>query len=109
MPPSRERILNSLANDSDCQRLGVGSCATVVFGPRRCLSPESTVEEGERLATVYWHLAGAVPPQHFRLAVFSYTVLEAQLEDVSVRSELAMLDREIRAAVFSTRVGILPA
>jgi hypothetical protein len=70
---------------------------------------KSATEDGEQLTIFYWTLANGVPPRHIRLAIFSYTIVERQVADAKVVAELAMLNHEIRAAVFSSSLGVLPA
>lgn len=69
-----------------------------------------TAEQDEReLSISYWQLANAVAPRHIRVAVFSYTILANQLLEPGMREELQLLDDEIRTAVFSAELGVLPA
>jgi hypothetical protein len=67
---------------------------------------QSAVERGERLFITYWTVAHIIPPRNARIATFSYTLLERQRNDARFRSELELLDREIRASIFSPELGV---
>jgi len=58
------------------------------------------------LDITYWSVANVVPPDHARIAHFSYTILDRQQHDARYQRELALLDREVRAAVFSPHLGV---
>ncbi len=61
--------------------------------------------EGEPLEMHYWELANVVPPNHLRLAVFSYTVAKRMSSCDEVVKELVIVDREVSACRFATEVG----
>ncbi len=66
---------------------------------------ESPVDRGNRLFITYWSVAHVLPPYHARVATFSYTLLEEQRDEAVFRRELELLDREVRASVFSPELG----
>lgn len=65
----------------------------------------SAEEEGEPLTIHYWQIANPVPPNHLRMAVFSYTTLAALAEDEDVVATLAMLQEELRKCTFAEELG----
>jgi hypothetical protein len=65
----------------------------------------SEEEEGHQLNITYWLVAQPLPPNHSRIATFSYTILAHQRSDPQFQAELDMLDREIRAAAFAPMVA----
>jgi hypothetical protein len=67
---------------------------------------QSVVDRGHRLVITYWSLAQVVPPRYARIFTFSYTLLERQRAAARYRAELDLLDREIRASVFSPELGV---
>jgi hypothetical protein len=67
---------------------------------------QSSVERGEGLLITYWSVAHIVPPYHARIANFSYTLLERQRDDARFQRELELLDREVRASIFSPELGV---
>ena len=67
---------------------------------------EPSEERGERLMIRYWRILQVVPPDHVRIAVFSYALLNKQFTDPAYIAELELLDREIRAAEFSSELGM---
>jgi hypothetical protein len=69
---------------------------------------ESTEESGQRLQMTFWIIANVIPPNHVRIATFTYTILDSQKSDLKFQRELELLDREIRAAVFSPQLGVAP-
>jgi len=95
-PPDLLRALKDKPNPAELLPSGV---AFVSYS-------EDLEEETERLFVQHWELAQAVAPRHLRLVVFSYTLPKGRAEEPAVREELALLDREIRAAVLSSELGV---
>jgi len=60
-------------------------------------------EDGVGIVLRYWEIANAVPPNHARLAVFSFAMLASNRELAS--DDLRWLDEEIRASRFSVELG----
>jgi len=60
-------------------------------------------EEGESLTSHYWQIANVVPPNHFRLAIFSYTKPTKLADDMA--ADLAMMDEELRVCRFAEELG----
>ena len=69
----------------------------------------ATEEQGEELELTTWELAQALPPEHLRVVVFTWTILTSQRDDPRIRADLELIDREIRAASLATAVGTLDA
>lgn len=67
---------------------------------------ETAEENGERLHIVRWEVAIPVPPRSLRLAIFSYTVLESQLQDSGCAAAIQQLETSIRQASYSQAAGI---
>jgi hypothetical protein len=67
---------------------------------------EAALDSGHQLLITYWSVAQVLSPHHARIANFSYTLLERQSDDARFRRELDLLDREIRASVFSSELGV---
>jgi len=61
-------------------------------------------EEGASLTIHYWQIANVVPPNHFRLAIFSYTQ-PTELADDAMAAKVAMMDEELRACRFAEELG----
>lgn len=53
----------------------------------------------------YWEVANPVPPNHARIAIFSYSVPADRKSDVEVLEEVDMIDREIRKCMFAASLG----
>jgi len=70
---------------------------------------QRTEEGGEALRMKYWLIAQAVEPRHIRIAIFSHAVLAKDANAPAMIAEVEMLDREIRSATFSTRLGVKPS
>jgi hypothetical protein len=68
---------------------------------------QSATEQGQPLHISYWSLAQAVPPNHARIATFSYTLLEGQQAEAKYAAEIELIDLEIRSASFWPTVAIL--
>jgi hypothetical protein len=67
---------------------------------------QHTEEEGIPIILYRWLIANVIPPRHFRIAAFTYTIRRAQQQEEPVTRMLKILDREIRAASFSTELGV---
>jgi hypothetical protein len=67
---------------------------------------QSAVDRGHQLLITYWSVAHVIPPDHARVATFSYTMLDRQHGDARFQRELELLDREIRASIFSPGLGV---
>jgi hypothetical protein len=61
-------------------------------------------EEGESLAIHYWQIANVVPPNHFRVAIFSFTK-PMELANDDVAADVAMMDEELRLCRFAEELG----
>jgi hypothetical protein len=53
----------------------------------------------------YWNIINPLPPDDFRVVIYSYTVATDLLDDDEVIEELAIVDREIRASTFAAEIG----
>ncbi len=62
-------------------------------------------EDGEPLTVRYWEITNPVPPNHVRIALFSYSVRTELLDDGDVIDEIETLAREVRACTFAAEVG----
>lgn len=65
-----------------------------------------TEEEGEAITLFWWELANVVPPDHVRIATFSYTVLSSQEGSASLAKELELLRSSIEKARFAKDLGL---
>lgn len=63
-------------------------------------------ENGENLHIVSWEVAVPVPPRSLRLAIFSYTILERQLQDPAFVAQIQRLQRSIEQASYSQVAGV---
>lgn len=65
----------------------------------KCL--DAAREEGHALLLYSWRLGQPLPEGKARIALFTLSAPESRAEDVVLRSDLATLEREIRAATFA--------
>jgi hypothetical protein len=91
-------ILAGLVATSERSETLANNCAVVRYEQR-------AEEQGHPLLITYWSVAQPLPPNHARVATFSYTLRAHQRKDSQVQAELDMLDREIRAATFAPRLA----
>lgn len=63
-------------------------------------------ERGHELAFRYWQVASQVPPDHMRLAIFSYAMLRSQMKDARFVGEGEMIDGQVRKCEFAKELGI---
>ena len=66
---------------------------------------ERPTENGQRLFITFWSVAHVIPPRHARVATFSFTLLDRQRNDAGFQQQVELLDREIRACIFSRELG----
>jgi hypothetical protein len=66
---------------------------------------QRTEDEDGPVAVWFWEVAAAVPTDHARYAVFSYTVPAYRAEEAEVAAQVAMLDRELSRCTFAAEVG----
>jgi len=69
-------------------------------------STERTSEGDKELLLHTWHVGTGVTAVHFRIIIFTYTILAAQESDPKVRDEIAMLDESISQGEYSAMRGI---
>lgn len=100
-PSDQERAIEALQtgdwSNKKISKLNNGNAISHYFQPSE--------EDGQRLLIVYWEIANPLPPEHVRLAVFSYTILETQKDDPKLMKEIELLDNCIRKAIFSEILG----
>lgn len=66
---------------------------------------ESATAEGHQLHMCYWMISNPVKPDHIRVAIFSYTLVEGQQDQKRFKDEMSLLESEIRKASFSKELG----
>ena len=67
---------------------------------------QCAIEQGEELAMHCWEIGNAMPPDQFKIAVFTYTILETLSSKPPAMTELALLEQEIPKTVFATTLGL---
>ena len=67
----------------------------------------SAFEEGNELLIYHWLLGHLIPPNHARLAQFSFTILLSQTNKPEFIEQVALLEREISLAEFAPSLGIV--
>lgn len=90
---------------SSIREAGTAQIESLMNGCALVRYTQSPLDSGERLFITYWCVAHVVPPNHVRIANFSYTLLERQRGDFAFQRELELLDREVRASIFSAELG----
>src|SRR5262249_29684852 len=61
-------------------------------------------EDGASLTIHYWQIVNVVPPNHFRLAIFSYTKATERADD-DIAADVAIMDEELRVCRFAEELG----
>jgi hypothetical protein len=69
-------------------------------------SSRKAVEEGERLLIRTWQVGVRVTPQHFRILVFTYTILAEQECEPAMQQELDLLDKQIAEGEYPAVRGV---
>jgi len=61
-------------------------------------------EDGQAITVFKWTLARAAPPQHARLALFTYTILSSLEADKQTLEEFAVVEAIVRNTIVSNAV-----
>jgi len=65
----------------------------------------ATSDRGQALKIRYWQVGQVLPPRNVRQALFSYTLLAKQFDQVRFHQEMDLLEREVLAAEFAPVLG----
>ncbi|MBN1763768.1 MAG: hypothetical protein JW860_00795 [Sedimentisphaerales bacterium] len=66
---------------------------------------QTAEEDGYQLHIVFWEIAHPLPPEHLRLAIFSYTILHSQKDKPCFVAEIQLIDECLQKAVFADVLG----
>lgn len=104
---------SEITNDSAVQILGsfrqtAGKSERLSNANALAKFEELSVDRGHKIKILYWMIANPIPPDHARIATFSYTILESKEHDPQTIREIEMFDREVRTARFSSEIGVTP-
>ena len=61
---------------------------------------EHTTEQGQAVTHYWWYVARPIPPQHVRMATFSYTIRSSLEKSPGTEAELQLLEGSIRNSIF---------
>jgi hypothetical protein len=89
-------LMNSVKPDS-IERLQNGNAITSWV--------EHSSEQEQAITVYWWHVANPVPPNHIRIANFSYAVLASQESSPTTKTEVQMLANSISNAAFHSTLG----
>ncbi len=104
--PSPITPANSADVLSALRQFASGSIERLPSGCALIRHTQSTVDRGHQLFITFWSVAHVIPPDHARVATFSYTLLDRQRSDFRFEHEMELLDREVRASIFSPVLGV---
>ncbi|OYW39885.1 MAG: hypothetical protein B7Z35_03080 [Hydrogenophilales bacterium 12-61-10] len=62
-------------------------------------------EQGQGITLFWWYVTNPVPPNHIRMANFSYTVLATQENSEQTHREVQLLTESIKNAAFHPTLG----
>ncbi len=91
-------LLTGMESVGQAERLPSGNAIA------RSVSPE--VEAGEDLLIYTWQVGVCVSSAHFRMVVFTYTILASQKQESTMQEELELLDRSITAGEYPAVRGV---
>jgi len=63
-------------------------------------------EEGEELSIETWYIGVTIASNHFRIIIFTYTILASQKSDANVLQEIATLNRSISEGDYPAVKGV---
>ena len=84
----------------------VGETECLPSGNAIARSSRTGLESGENLLIYTWHVGVCVTPTHFRMVVFTYTILAAQEHEPTMQQELELLDRSIANGEYPAVRGV---
>ena len=61
---------------------------------------ERTTEQGQAVTHYWWYVARPIPPQHVRMATFSYTIRSSLENSPGTDAKLQLLEGSIRNSIF---------
>lgn len=106
---SKEPVTTHQARTMAEKRAAKEGGTVEIIGGGNCLTTYSQTTEGDGneppLTIRYWEITNPVPPNHLRIALFSYSVPTDLLEDEDVAADLERLAQELRACRFATTIG----
>jgi hypothetical protein len=83
-----------------CERKGGSSPVVLENGNAYCEYSESLEDDGTPIRIYWFEVANHVPPNHFRLALFSLTVDEREVLKAPTTDLIVMFREQFRAAEF---------
>lgn len=92
-------------NLSTMKNIKAGSVQKMESGNAFATSVQHSTEQGQAITLYWWHIANPIPPNHMRIANFSYTVLTSQENDPLIKNEIQMLTESIKNAKFHSTIG----
>jgi len=92
-----ELVAMKSVNADSVQRLSNGNAIAT--------SVQHSSEQGQAITLYWWHVTNPVPPNHIRIANFSYTVLTSQKSSRTIKSEIQLLTESIKNAKFHPTLG----
>ena len=69
-------------------------------------STQTAIENQQKLLLHTWHVGVCVTPTHFRIIIFTYTILAVQESAPNVQQEIAMLNQSISEGEYPAVRGI---
>ena len=63
-------------------------------------------EDGNEVSIDTWYIGVAIAPNHFRIIIFTYTILAAQKSDPNIQQDVAMLNRSISEGEYPAVRGV---
>lgn len=84
-------------NTKNVQRLANGNALATEI--------QRAMEQGQGITLFWWYVTNPVPPNHIRMANFSYTVLTAQENSEQTHREVQLLTDSIKNATFHPTPG----
>ena len=67
---------------------------------------EKANDQGDDILVHFWLIGNLVTPNNIRIANFSFTCLASQTGSEYLNEVISLLDREIRQATFSPKLGV---
>jgi hypothetical protein len=92
-----ELVAMKSINAKNVQRLANGNAFATAI--------QHATEQGQEITLFWWYVINLVPPNHIRMANFSYTVLTTQENSKQTHREIQLLTQSVKNAAFHPTLG----
>lgn len=104
-PPGQVRPADTVDNVL-AEISGANSVHRLPSGAVIAQSSHLADEDGSELSIESWYIGATIASNHFRIIIFTYTILASQKSDANVLQEIATLNRSISEGDYPAAKGV---